>query len=691
MYRLVPSSITLAGLQLLGNLQPVVVETDESVLTAVISISAGSSSLANIPLSYTPAGGRVSIDLQDILRPYFSFEQVPAGDRFIWQTRMLLSVSVRFMQETSAGLVLSVLRGAATGITGGLEEWCRANPLTWQSRRKYVLGPQPEYLTLYLKRSDTVSFSIYTRKGAGPTKAVSGQSVQVQQTGVYTFDVSPAAMSAIAAIEEGAHIAYYDVETAGGAKMQYVLDLPRSEDERWFLWENSLGGIDTMRMFGDESVVLASEDKTIARKDATTTYDVESPRTWRQDTGTLSLRERTWLLDFFRSPNRYVFRGGVLYPIVLTEAGGEGLTSDSVSNYTFTYRLSDDKGGLNVSLLNDTPPSLVLPPVAPSDFLLPPHPSNLEPLSPGEGVLFPALLNNAWGVIGYNQLMSGLQSGLQPYIDKLIKDYITWYLSQEGHNSSAPASILTSFQSQLKILRLQAEELKRNPILADIVRVALTEADQRAQAALDALREFFATHHTIDSDAEEKIVAVEDALAYFGKVIFIAQKSLTDKLTDQMLQQLNVVSQENNTTALGYATEAQQHAFHQAQAYTDLTAASIDQSITAAQSLEVFIRSSEGILLQQEPTSTMSVGVRLNGKDITDQVLAMVPAVNFVWHRKSKTGKHEGMTDAEWDAYALGRHEVTIKRAFKHKLRFWLETSKEDDERIIEQFKHKRI
>ncbi|WP_373812853.1 hypothetical protein, partial [Porphyromonas loveana] len=612
---------------------------------------------------------------------------VPAGDRFIRQTRMLLSVSVRFMQETSAGLVLSVLRGAAAGITGGLEEWCRANPLSWQSRRKYVLGAQPEYLTLYLKRNDTVSFSIYTRKGAGPTKAVSGQAVQVQQTGVYTFDVSPAAMSAIAAVEEGAHIAYYDVEAAGGAKMQYVLDLPRSEDERWFLWENSLGGIDTMRMFGDEAVVLASEDKTIERKDVTTTYDVESSRTWRQDTGTLSLRERTWLLDFFRSPNRYVFRGGVLYPIVLTEAGGEGLTSDNVSNYTFTYRLSDDKGGLNVSLLNDTPPSLVLPPVDLSDFLLPPHPSNLEPLSPGEGVLFPALFNNTWGVIGYNQLMSGLQSGLQHYIDKLIKDYTAWYLSQSGMQSSSHLSLLASLSAQLKALREQKEQLVG--LVLDVVKVALTNADNSAQEALDALRAHL-ENHTLDESANDLILAVEDAFARYSKVIYIAQKSLTDKLTDQMLQQLAQMGEDCNATALGYANAAQQEAFNQAQAYTNLTAVTLDQSITATQSLEIFIRSSEGILMQQEPTSTMSVGVRLNGKDITDKVLAMVPAVNFVWHRKSKTGVHESMTDAEWDAYALGRHEVTFKRALKHKLRFWLETSTEDDARIIEQFKYKR-
>lgn len=182
---------------------------------------------------------------------------------------------------------------------------------------------------------------------------------------------------------------------------------------------------------------------------------------------------------------------------------------------------------------------------------------------------------------------------------------------------------------------------------------------------------------------------LEDALVYYSKVIYIAQKSLSDKITDQMLQQLHIVSEQNNTTALGYANDAQQAAFeaslHQLSAATMI----LSTAITHTQNLSVFVRSTEGLLLQSALTSTLSVGVRFNGKDITSQVLQMEPTVNFVWRRLSKTGVHDGMTDAEWDAYAFGRHEIVIKRALNDQLRFWLETSEDDDERIIEQFKHK--
>ncbi|WP_157765921.1 hypothetical protein [Porphyromonas gingivalis] len=73
MYRLL-DALWLAGVHYLGNLKPITVETDESVLSASVSVSTGSSVVATIPLNYTPSGGRVTIDLSDLLRPYFEFQ-----------------------------------------------------------------------------------------------------------------------------------------------------------------------------------------------------------------------------------------------------------------------------------------------------------------------------------------------------------------------------------------------------------------------------------------------------------------------------------------------------------------------------------------------------------------------------------------------------------------------------------------
>lgn len=691
MYRIIPSQITLGGLHYLENMQPLEVETDASVLTAVVSIRSSGEAVASVPLRYTTVGGRVSIDLSDIIRPFFSFQMVPAGERFVRQSRMMLRVSVSFFEEETQGVSLNVVRGGAYGIEGNVEEWCRGNALTWQSRRKYVLYNQPETLTLYLKANDTISFTIHTRKGENPVKAISGQAVMVQSTGVYTFDVSPAAMSRIAAVEDGAYIAYYEVQSSGGAAMQYVLEGLKSEDERWFCWENSLGGMDTLRCYGEEILLLNSEDKTISRGDSTATYDVDAPMRWRQNTGSLSIRERIWLLDFFRSPARYCYRNGALCPIVLTESSGESQTGDNVYDYTFTYELSDRRPALDIAIIDSAESLQGLPSSGSINFPLPPQPSDFVLVAPGEGVFFAAFSENSWGVVGYNQLSAQLKGDLKVYIDRLVKDYVAWYMSQSHIQSSSAASILAPFQAQLRSLRASADVLKENPLVMSLIKTALFEADQGAQTALDNLRDCLAVHHIVNADVQDKIMLLEDALAYYSKVIYIAQKSLSEKITDQMLQQLHIVSEQNNTTALGYATEAQQAAFEASQNYTDLTAVTIDQSITATQNLSIFVRSSEGLLLQQEPSAKISVGVRFNGKDITDQVLEMNPAVNFVWRRQSKTGFHDGMTDAEWEAYAFGRHEVSFNRAYKDKLRFWLETSDADDRRIIETFKHKRI
>lgn len=686
MYRFL-ESFTLSGVHYLGNLKPITVETDESTLSASVAVSTGSSPVATIPLSYTPSGGRVTIDLSDLLRPYFEFQMLEPGARLFKQERMLLDVKVRLMGENQPALFFRVIRGGISGVDDNVEEWLRKNPLSWQPRRKYVMYNQPEWLTLYLRSGDGVVYTVYTKNGGTNPISAAGLSQQMTSTGVFTFDVSPAAVQKVINIADGDYITYYKVTTSGGVEMQYVLDSLKGEDERWFFWQNGLGGMDTARFFGEEVMLINSEDKTLSRQDETHTYDVEMPARWKQNTGSISVRERLWLLDFLRSPYRYRYQNGVLQAIIISESGSESSTSDNIYDYSFTYELSDSENFLNVGIL-DAPPSS-FPSVPSVDFPLPPHPSDLAPLSAGEGVFFAGFYNNVWGIIGYNQLLGSMQESLKGYIDKLIKDYTAWYLAQRGIQSSANSAILSSFSAQLKTLRASKDQIIDSVV--DVVKVALTNADREAQASLDALRAYFSEHPFAGDTAQDLIVAVEDALGRYGKVLYIAHKSLKDKLTDQMLQQLAQMGEDCNATALGYATAAQQAAFEASQNYTSLTAVTIDQSITAAQNLSIFVRSSEGLLLQQEPSAKISVGVRFNGKNITQQVLEMDPAVNFVWRRKSKTGHHDGMTDAEWEAYAFGKHEVSFNRAYKDKLRFWLETSDADDRRIIETFKHKRI
>ena len=685
MYRFLESFTS--GVHYLGNLKPITVETDESTLSASVAVFTGSSPVATIPLSYTPFGGRVTIDLSDLLRPYFEFQMLEPGARLVKQERMLLDVKVRLMGENQPALFFRVIRGGISGVDDNVEEWLRKNPLSWQPRRKYVMYNQPEWLTLYLRSGDSVVYTVYTTSGGATPVQPVGLSMQMTSTGVFTFDVSASAVQKATTLADGDYITYYKVTTSGGVEMQYVLDSAKSEDERWFFWQNGLGGMDTARFFGEEVMLINSEDKTLSRQDETHTYDVEMPARWKQNTGSISIRERVWLLDFFRSPHRYRYRNGGLQSIIITESGSESSTSDNIYDYSFTYELSDDEDFLNIGIL-DAPPSS-FPSVPSVDFPLPPHPSDLAPLSAGEGVFFAGFYNNVWGIIGYNQLLGSMQESLKGYIDKLIKDYTAWYLAQSGIQSSANTAILSSFSAQLKTLRASKDQIIGSVV--DVVKVALTNADREAQASLDALRAFFVEHPFAGDTAQDLIVAVEDALGRYGKVLYIAHKTLKDKLTDQMLQQLAQMGEDCNATALGYATLAQQEAFSQAQAYTNLTAVTIDQSITAAQNLSIFIRSTEGLIIKQEPSTTLSVGVRFNGADITREVLEMEPAVNFIWRRKTKTGLHDGMTDAEWEAYAVGRHEIVVNRALTDKIRFWLETSAADDSRIVEQFRYKRV
>lgn len=230
MYRLL-DALWIAGVHYLGNLNPITVETDESVLSASVSVSDGSSVVATIPLNYTPSGGRVTIDLSDLLRPYFEFQVLAPRVRLFKQERMMLDVKVRFMGAAQPSLSFRVIRGGISGVEDNVEEWLLKNPLSWQPRRKYVMYNQPEWLTLYLRSGDVIVYTIYTNsKGATPIQAA-GLSQQMTSAGVYTINVSPAAIRKLIDIAADDYITFYKVTTTGGVEMQYVLDSAKSEEE----------------------------------------------------------------------------------------------------------------------------------------------------------------------------------------------------------------------------------------------------------------------------------------------------------------------------------------------------------------------------------------------------------------------------------------------------------------------------
>jgi hypothetical protein len=136
-------------------------------------------------------------------------------------------------------------------------------------------------------------------------------------------------------------------------RQTYQLRAP-GNDENIFVWENSLGGIDSYSATGTVDDDAKLEHKTaISVADLTSEYDVIAyNREKKQSTGYLDAYSAAWLKDFFYSLKKYWVE---IVGTTTTFRQIAALTSDIVvsslndlTEYSFTYRLSENTKLLNL-------------------------------------------------------------------------------------------------------------------------------------------------------------------------------------------------------------------------------------------------------------------------------------------------------------------------------------------------------
>lgn len=428
MYRI----ITIAkAMDLLGNLEPIRIQTDNEQLICALRVSdADGTALDTIELSYTPAAGEVRIDLREIVRPYFQFA-LPTGN-VTAQPRMLLTVTLTFMREASHAMQLTILRGGVDNLEETPAAWIKANAFTAQPRTKRVAWNQPEYLTLYLEKEQSVMATPRVRPtlGAEPIWRDSVVMHIAETAGIYTLNVSMQYLAEVMSLGDGEQLINIDLKHNAKTLMRYVPDPVRSEDERWFFWQNSLGGLDTMRCTGAETLTAEPEAESADYDDSKQTYRVESPRSWNQNTGVISSRERLWLLDFLQSPYRYVYRLGALLPITVEEASVESATADEAYDFDFSYRLARMPRGMEAHLMSEAPTAAAPSWLSPVDFPSAPLPAEWEMLTPGEGLVIPTLIagTHTWGALSYGALVDDVAKRIKRWVEDYIRQQVAYHM-----------------------------------------------------------------------------------------------------------------------------------------------------------------------------------------------------------------------------------------------------------------------
>lgn len=371
--------------------------------------------------TYTPNDEhRITVDVKDIILPLLAFELKDDSTPYV-QENIMKAFSAEIYEVGDAGnkkeFSFSVIRSGVDKLADSAENFLKNNFLTWQPQVKAVTYYSPEFLTYYAAEACAVKCKAYLWNGTGYTESEITLA-HLTEGCVYTI---PVQYAIIAKALEHKTPSYYDiwVEKEGGDRLTYVQryyasDM-KSEEEEWFLFENSLGGVDCFRAYGNSENTAEHTHNVAEIEDDSEEYRVDTTRKFKKNTGYLDGKERLWLLDFFPSLGKYVYHRNSWRKITVTESDVNYEAKELPSNYTFTYKYSDARPYLNLSRASGESlkqMDIHLPDIG--NFTIAPRLVEFPRQQLGGGVLFPVQdpHSEEWGTTTADAIFSAFLSAI---------------------------------------------------------------------------------------------------------------------------------------------------------------------------------------------------------------------------------------------------------------------------------------
>lgn len=397
-----------------GNLKPFVLQSSTAV---AFTLEVGGSQVLNE--TYYPGNGNlIEIDLREVVESYLSFT-FPSSDVFN-QTLLVRSFTAKFDGQTVS---FNAIRAGKARLNQSASEFLKENFLTWQPQVKPVTYYSPEWLTYYAVETCRIKLKAYFEDGASSETTLSSPSAGT----CYTLNLQ---YGVVSGKFSGKRPTYYDVwvESTGGQRLTYVQryigSQRRSEDENWYLFENSLGGLDSLRAYGSLDDAPEYEHNVSQLDGVLTEYRVDTNRKYTRNTGYLTPQESAWLQDMFSSRQKYAYTSSGYYKIVFTASDGGRSSTDLPSSYSFTYQFAEDLPFLDIQRREDLPDNLELKTPEGETFFLPPRLAEFPKLSLSPDLLLPAQEPHTekWGTITAGTLKDSVLNELIEQLQGLEMD-----------------------------------------------------------------------------------------------------------------------------------------------------------------------------------------------------------------------------------------------------------------------------
>lgn len=436
-----------------GNMPNVVIHATEETTVSVCE-TGGQPFMTH---RYVPDGnGRIEISLKDIVTPRLTLA-MPAGETPYQQTSIAKNFTVTaVMGEDTETAGFKVLRAGVSNLADTVENFLQGNFLTWQPNCKPVTYYTPEFLTYYAVSAATVVCKAHLASG--------DVTVTLASLAAGTCYTIPVQYGVIAGKVGGLPL-YYDVyAVVGGSRATYIQryyasDM-KSEEEQWVLFENSLGGLDTFRAYGDSDNTAEHTHNIAEIEEESQEYRVDTTRKHRKNTGYLGKKERLWLLDFFPSLGKYIYVGSAVRRIVVTESDVNYHARELPSSYTFTYKYASVLPYLNIPRTDVPAEVLEIDLPDEQSFTLAPRLAELPRIELSGGALFPvqAPYSSEWGSVTLAQLAAFLSAGMQEAGYGVTEQDVIDILSRSIIKSSDPlqntdSKVLSALKSLNTFLR----------------------------------------------------------------------------------------------------------------------------------------------------------------------------------------------------------------------------------------------
>lgn len=380
------------NISLVGSMKRIVLSSEQEV---IFILSYAENNAPIVQHTYTPdSHNRIEINLEDVIVPLLYFELQDIESAYL-QNHIAreFKVTIRYEGEKTKAFTFTAIRAGVDRLADSAENFLKGNFLTWQPTVKPVTYNTPEFLTYYALTEGFVKCVGYyhTERIVGLVKGDEKIIANLQKDKAQTIPVQYAIMAKLF----GFLPEYYDVwveDTESKCltyiQRYYASDI-RSEEEQWILFENSLGGIDTFRAYGNTTFTAKHTHNIAEIENDAEEYRVDTAREYKKNTGHLNKEERRWLLDFFPSLGKYVYIDNYIRRIVVTDSEASYEAKELPSNFNFTFKYADARPYLN--LRRSAVPAKMMDIKVPElgSFTIAPRLVEFQRLNLSGGALFP--------------------------------------------------------------------------------------------------------------------------------------------------------------------------------------------------------------------------------------------------------------------------------------------------------------